>query len=312
MVRGRAARGSRPLRPGLWLRVPTPWAFSWAGGALWVLGCGQPNPRILESSEEARGGVAAKIDDVHSEPAKIRQLISLVRKSEHTFVMNGIERSGPATADKLQIMLDRDVDGVRSALEFIERIAAPVQGDEVADRVILGPEDQQPTRAWFLARLAEIEGRAVLDPPVAAEAAPKDAALAVAKRPAGKRSGNLEILDALLLIERSDLKFVAPPRKQVSLASNARRPARPTVAKKKPKAKEYTSREFADMLRKKWEFLGADIHDLDAFIEEIASDSFATMEPYLVVHPDGTQEPFRAWLEATLAERDVLAAGGAP
>ena len=65
------------------------------------------------------------------------------------------------------------------------------------------------------------------------------------------------------------------------------------------------------MLRKKWEFLGADIHDLDTFIEEIASDSFATMEPYLVVHADGTEEPFRAWLEATLAQREVLAAGGA-
>ena len=313
MVRGRAARCSRPLRPSLSLRARVPWVWTLVVGAPLVgSGCGQPNPRILESSEEARGGVAAKVEDVHSEPAKIRQLIALVRQSEHTFVMNGIERSGPATAEKLQILLDRDVDGVRSALEFIERIAAPAQEDEVADRVILGPEEQQPSRAWFLARLAEVEGRPAVAPPAPARAAPAEATLATAKRPAGKRSGNLQILDALLLIERSDLKFVAPPRKHVSLGNNARRPARPTVARKKPKRKEYTSREFADMLRKKWEFLGADIHDLDAFIEEIASDSFATMEPYLVVHPDGTEEPFRAWLEATLAERDVLAAGGAP
>jgi hypothetical protein len=305
MVRGRAAPGSRPLRPPTWLLG--------VAGTLGTLACGQPNPRILESSEAARGGVAATVEDVHSEPAKIRQLIALVRQSEHTFLMNGIERSGPATAQKLQVLLDRDVDGVRSALEFIERIAAPAREDELPDRVIIGPEEQQPTRAWFLARLAEIEGRPVAVPLAPREAATTEAALAVATRPAGKRSGNLQILDALLIIERSDLKFVAPPRKQVTFSSNAKRPGRPTATpKKKPKAKEYTSREFADMLRKKWEFLGADIHDLDAFIEEIASDSFATMEPYLVVHPDGTEEPFRVWLEATLAEREVLAAGGSP
>lgn len=293
-------------------RAGTPLGAALGAGAMLVgLACGKPNPRILESSEEARGGVAPKVEDVHSEPAKIRQLIALVRQSEHTFVMNGIERSGPATAQKLQVLLDRDVDGVRSALEFIERIAAPVQEDQVPDRVILGPEEQQPSRAWYLARLAEIEGRPVVVPPKPTQAATSDAALAFAKRPAGKKSGNLEILDALLLIERSDLKFVAPPRKQVTLGSHARRPPRAGPVRKKPKRKEYTSREFADMLRKKWEFLGADIHDLDTFIEEIASDSFATMEPYLVVHADGTEEPFRAWLEATLAQREVLAAGGA-
>lgn len=275
---------------------------------LWITACGSPNPRILDSTEQARGGVSPKVDD-HSEPAKIRQLIALVRQSEHTFVMNGIERSGPAAAEKLQLSLDRDVDGVRSALEFIERIAAPAREDEAPDRVVLGPEEQLSMRQWCLARLAEIEGRPIVPP------GPREAELAAAPAadtPGQTRSGNLQILDALLVVERSGLRFVAPPRKQLAVPSSARRPPRPGSSKRKPKRKEYTAREFADMLRKKWEFLGADIDDLDTFIEEIASDSFATMEPYLVVNADGNEEPFRPWLENRLAERRTLAAGGAP
>jgi hypothetical protein len=50
------------------------------------------------------------------------------------------------------------------------------------------------------------------------------------------------------------------------------------------------------MLRKKWEFIGADVKDLDGFVNEIATDSFSSMEPYRVVHPDGTEEELRAWL----------------
>ena len=67
------------------------------------------------------------------------------------------------------------------------------------------------------------------------------------------------------------------------------------------------------MLRKKWEFLGADIEEIDAFIFEIASDSFASMERYQVIHPDGEQEDFARWLRSQLdLERNRIAQGGAP
>jgi len=82
------------------------------------------------------------------------------------------------------------------------------------------------------------------------------------------------------------------------------------------------------MLRKKWEFLGADIEDIDTFIDEIASDSFASMVRYRVVLDDGREEDFGVWLRAQMgaqpaAEADndeqdapimapALAQGGAP
>ncbi|MFO0636082.1 MAG: DUF5329 family protein [Nannocystaceae bacterium] len=96
------------------------------------------------------------------------------------------------------------------------------------------------------------------------------------------------------------MRFVAPPRKL------------PT-GKTQGKRKEYSSAEFAEMLRKKWEFLGADVRDLETFIQEIASDAFSSMEPYRVVHLDGSEEEFRGWLLAQLdARRQALAKGGAP
>jgi hypothetical protein len=276
------------------------------GASAWLLAaaaCGQENPRILESKEAVRGGVSPRVDD-DAEPAKIRALIKLVRESEHTFVMAGIERSGSAAADRLKLELDRDVAGVRSAREFIDRIAAPEREGAAADRVTVGPEEVVPAHQWFVARLSELEGRPIAPPHPAEE--DDDPGRAPATQ------GNLRILDALLLVERSGLKFVAPPRKP--MAKPVATPEDPSaVGKRKPKRKEYTSREFADMLRKKWEFLGADIDDFETFMDEIGSDSFATMEPYLVIREDGTEEQFRDWLEAELAKRrQATAAGGAP
>ena len=106
--------------------------------------------------------------------------------------------------------------------------------------------------------------------------------------------------DTLTIVERSDLTFVAPPRKTPK-------------GKLKGKRKEYTGPDFSEMLRKKWELLGKDINDLDTFIEEIASDAFVSMTPYLVVYRDGREEPFRGWLlEQLETRRQALAKGGAP
>jgi hypothetical protein len=274
---------------------------------LWITACGQPNPKILSSQEDVRGGVAAEIEGAGATANdRIVALIDAVRTSEHTFVVDGIERKGPATADKLQLLLDRDVAGVRNAKEFITRIAAPDRDDEAIDRVITGPEDAVPLRSWLRARLAEIEGKPLPlpesadGPPAPADAPPPDAAAI----------SQVKIFDALMVVERSGLKFLSPPRKHV--VGPRPKSQRPPLSKRKPKTKEYTSREFADMLRKKWEFLGADIDDLPTFMDEIGSESFAAMTPYLVVHPDGTEQEFRPWLESELAKQAVLAQGGTP
>jgi hypothetical protein len=126
--------------------------------------------------------------------------------------------------------------------------------------------------------------------------------------------GEVKIFDALMIVERSGLKFVSPPRKPVPsvLPRSSHGHKAPAIAKRKPKRKEYTSREFADMLRKKWEFLGADIDDLPTFMDEIGSESFASMTPYLVVLDDGTEQEFRPWLEAEVAKQKTVAQGGAP
>ncbi len=237
---------------------------------------------------------SAELGSEMTEQDKIKGLIAAVRTSQHTFVHDDIERSGSAAADKLELLLDRDPTGVRSAREFIDRIAAPERSNEAPDSVKIGPEELVLAHHWFEVRLAEIEGR---PPP---ESPPE------AQRQAEVHARRLQILEALRLIERSKLNFVAPPRHSAA-KTHAKGP------KRKPKRKEYTSVQFADMLRKKWEFLGADIKDIDTFIEEIASDSFTSMVRYRVIFEDGREEDFGSWLRAQLAaDRARLAQGGAP
>ncbi len=240
-----------------------------------------------------------------TEQDKIRALVAAVRRSHHMFVHDGIERRGAATADKLQLLLERDPTGAHSAREFIERIAAPERSDEAADHVILSDEQTMLATHWYHARLAELEGRPA--PPADPEA------LAQAQ----KHARRLQILDALSIVERSDLRFVSPPRKhqvKVKPKKASKRLKKPSIGtKRQPKRKEYDGEQFADMLRKKWEFLGADIEDLDSFIHEIASDSFANMVRYRVIHPGGEEEDFAGWLQVQLdVERNRIAQGGAP
>lgn len=294
-----ARRGAAP-----WATAVGPWAMG-AVGALAALaaGCGAPNPRILDSTEEARGMPSTELGRVMTEQEKIQAIIAAVRKSGHVFVHDGIARDGAATADKLQLLLERDPTGVRSAREFIDRLVAPERTDEDPDRVVLAKggaaeEDHSvPARHWYLSRLAELEGRPPPDAP------PEE------QRKAEDHARRLLILDALALVEHSTLKFVAPPRPASPGGAKAGGP-KPRMAeskgpkrkpKRKAKRKEYTGAQFADMLRKKWEFLGADIEDLDTFIHEIASDSFASMVRYRVVLDDGREEDFGVWLRAQLA-----------
>ncbi|MFO7561080.1 MAG: hypothetical protein R6X02_00435 [Enhygromyxa sp.] len=63
---------------------------------------------------------------------------------------------------------------------------------------------------------------------------------------------------------------------------------------------EYTAEQFAGMLRTKWDWLGYDLTALEPWLEEIATRSFKTNLPYLVVLTDGTTRELRPWLDEQL------------
>ncbi len=256
--------------------------------------CEPATPKVVDVSEEARA--PAKEDPEHlSEVAKIRALLASVRDSELTFVQSGEEHDGAAAADELEHRLARTPAGVPTASQFIDKVGAGLARSRTPDLVRLSDGTMLPTRDWLLKRLAEIEGVPYVAPP------PREAdGGSATPLTAGARSSEMSILDALTIVERSEFTFVAPPR-------------RTPKGKLKGKRKEYTGSEFSEMLRKKWELLGKDIHDLDTFVEEIASDAFVSMSPYLVAFADGHEEEFRPWLLDQLeARRQALTKGGAP
>lgn len=65
---------------------------------------------------------------------------------------------------------------------------------------------------------------------------------------------------------------------------------------------EYTAEQFASMLRSKWDWIGYDIVTLDPWLDEIATRSFKSNLPYLVVLDDGSTSEFRTWLDAQRAQ----------
>jgi hypothetical protein len=254
-------------------------------GSAALVGCGSRTPKVLDSTEQAQ--IPRRTDGAKSEPEKIRELVSVVRHSGYTFTQDGKERDAASAAADMERRLARNPAGVPTARQFVERVGAGKLRAKEPDTLRLADGTVVTTRDWLLARLAEIEGVA----PSASGAG--DAAPAPRAPPP-----EVGILDALTVVERSSLRFVAPPRRSHS-------------GKLRGKRKEYSGPEFAEMLRKKWEFLGADIKELDPFIDQIASDAFASMERYRVIHPDGGDEEFRAWLLAQLDERrDAIARGG--
>lgn len=65
---------------------------------------------------------------------------------------------------------------------------------------------------------------------------------------------------------------------------------------------EYTAEQFASMLRSKWDWIGYDIVEIDPWLDEIATRSFKSNLPYLVVLDDGTTTEFRTWLDIQRAQ----------
>lgn len=268
----------------------------------WLGGCESSVTGISPAEEPARS--ARNADEPLSEVGKIRALIQTVRDSDLQFVQDGETRDAKAAADELDHRLARTPGGIVTATQFIDRIGAGKARSKTPDLVRLSDGTMLPVADWMLKRLTELEGVEYVARRAGAEDPETETRLegtpAAPKDSGGSRTQEVGILDALTIVERSDLVFVAPPRKTPK-------------GKVKGKRKEYTGPEFSEMLRKKWELLGKDISDLDAFIEEIASDAFVSMTPYLVAYRDGREEQFRGWLEDQLeVRRQALAKGGAP
>lgn len=270
-------------------------------GALLVAGpgCGAPNPRVFESIEEARIPPHTPGETL-TEPDKIRALITAVRGCKLDFVQDGQPRDAIAAAAHLERRLARSPTGIPTARQFIDRIGAGKLRSKTEDSITLTDGTVVPVRDWLVKHLADIEGvtmRSADNTANPAEPTPRAA-----------RMGEVGILDALALVERSELVFVAPGRRAPRRIGKAKRGRK---KKNHGKSKHYTAREFSEMLRKKWELLGQDIHELDKFIDEIATDAFVSMTAYQVEHPDGRHEPFSTWLRAQLTQRqNALANSG--
>jgi len=246
--------------------------------------CGSPNPQVLEDDQIQSKG-AARDHGGPSEADKIHRLIDDVRASDAKFMFGDTTMSATEAATDLEYRVTRM--SVSTVRQFVEMLTHSTQDRGPPPRVMLPDGVIVDGRDWFLARVQVIEH---VDRPAGAIDVQHVAGTPV----------TLGILDALTIVERSGKRFVAPAR---SLPNG----------KTKGKRKEYDAADFGEMLRKKWEFLGADVDDLDTFIGEIASDAFSSMEPYRVIHEDGTEEEFRGWLHARLdARRVAIAKGDAP
>jgi hypothetical protein len=249
------------------------------------LACGSPNPKVLVGDEIASTVPSREYQET-CEADKIRRLIEEVRKSDATFLVGDKELDGAAAAADLEHRVPRM--SVATVRQFVEALTHATKDGGKAPRVRLADGSILDGRDWYIARIEAIEG--VEKPAQTANMMHADPNTPV----------TLGILDALTIVERSNKRFVAPARTLPN-------------GKTKGKRKEYDAGEFAEMLRKKWEFLGADVRDLETFIGEIATDAFSSMEPYRVIHEDGSEEEFRGWLLAQLELRRVaMAKGGAP
>jgi len=253
--------------------------LAFAAPLLW--GCGTPNPPVVESTEKARPAHHRERGGALTEADKIRALLEQMRSSELVFVQDGQPRSGSEAAAALEHRLNRMASGIPTAHLFVERIGGGRPRATQPDAVRIGDGKELLMRDWLAHQLKAIEGKS---PEQAAAKQPNaDGEAAASNQPAG-------ILDALRIVESSGLRFVAQPRKGPK-------------GEPKGKRKEYSATEFSSMLRKKWEFLGKGVKDLDTFIEVIATDSLSSMEPYLVILGDGSEQEFRVWLLERIGSR---------
>jgi hypothetical protein len=67
-------------------------------------------------------------------------------------------------------------------------------------------------------------------------------------------------------------------------------------------SEEHTPAEAADHLQRKWDYAAEDISTAEEFIEQLASKSSTTGEPYRIRLEDGTEQPSGQYLRERLAE----------
>jgi hypothetical protein len=158
-------------------------------------------------------------------------------------------------------------------LFFLFFMAAVSCGDEIPRHT--GPEPMRAPRGGPARSLpaADSEPAGVLGDVDSSSSKP-----VISERP----PADPEIERALNLIGASGLRFID------SRSDPNERPS------------EYTAEQFASMLRTKWDWLGYDLTTIEPWLDEIATRSFKTNLPYLVVLADGTSHEFRPWLDQQL------------
>lgn len=216
-----------------------------------------------------------------TEAEKIERLIDLVRDSGHTFIRNGQEHTSQEAAEHLSMKLERAGDRVRTAEEFIAGVATRSSMSGQLYRLRTADGTDYATRDWLVAQLQAMEKPA---PSIARDRDPE-----TRPAPAPRVVNTIDVDFALSVVENSKLAFLAPHED-----------AEPTV---------YTAREFARMLARKSTWLGPDLHELEPWLDEIATRSFKTDLPYQVRLDGGEVAEFRPWLDARLeqARREATA-----
>jgi len=248
-----------------------------------VPGCGRKNLQerkadAIEAQALERGGEHQPYRPP-TEPEKIEKLLKVVRDSDLTFIRNGREMTAREAATRLQRRYERRGGKVITARDFAGRFAAsgPLSGKPYLVRI--GDGREVYARDWMLERLAEIEappGRFVerLGGPISVEpkTGPKQLPDAEPEPPS--------VEGAIDLIEASELTFVAPREGQP--------------------ATTYNGRDMAKMLRNKTTWLGADLTDVQPWIDGIATRSYRSYSVYEVRLANGETQSLPAWLRERL------------
>lgn len=229
------------------------------------------------------------------EEEKIQALLDATRRSGMTFLRNGRPHDGDKAAKHLERKLEQAGDGVRTARAFIETVASRSAMTRKPYMVELPDGRSMTAQAWYTERLAQIEADERKRLGDAAAHGTKTAASEAPRAPTADAQPSLKhrtIPRIIRMIDESDHTFLVPQRKGPP--------------------KVMTGAEFASMLESKWQWLGRDIKDVDAFLEEIAGSAFSSMKPYRVRVSETEELELRPWVERELRRHTAASAATAP
>ncbi|TPV96567.1 MAG: hypothetical protein B7733_04025 [Myxococcales bacterium FL481] len=243
-----------------------------------------PAPYVGPRGQAPSGTTATAPTSDHglSEQDKIQALIQALRTSGATVIRNGSAHSSEKGAAHLERKLRYAGKRIQSAEQFIVHIAT--RSSTSGKPYFVREEDGSEAFAsdWFFARLAELRPPSAPLAPPSPDPGHEPAATtgAAAVSPAATHERN-PINRALDVVTGSDVAFVVTHRGGAE-------------------SRRYNGSEFAGLLRRKSKWLGAGILDFDTWLEEIATRSFRSFEPYLVDAGQERLQPFAAWLRESL------------